>query len=100
MPFLGQEPAQAALVAADIADGAVTTAKLAAAAVTDAKVATGISGTKLTDGTVTAAKLNTANIDRSLNVASGNLGINNVISVTREVLVSQQQSIYYYYINK
>ncbi len=58
----------------------VTTAKIAAGAVTDAKVATGISGTKLTDATITAAKLNTANIDRSLNVASGNLGINNVIS--------------------
>ncbi len=49
----------------------VTTAKIAAAAVTDAKVASGISGAKLTDGTVTAAKLLTSDIDRSLNVASG-----------------------------
>ena len=58
----------------------VTTGKIAAGAVTDAKVASGISGTKITDATITAAKLNTSNIDRSLNVASGNLGINNVIS--------------------
>ena len=58
----------------------VTTAKIAAGAVTDAKVATGISGAKLTDGTVTAAKLLTSDIDRSLNVASGKLGINNTIS--------------------
>ena len=58
----------------------VTTGKIAAGAVTDAKVASGISGTKITNATITAAKLNTSNIDRSLNVASGNLGINNVIS--------------------
>ena len=69
-----------AVDATALADNAVDTGAIAASAVTDAKVATGISGTKLTDGTVTAAKLNTSNIDRSLNVASGNLGINNVIS--------------------
>ena len=39
MPYLGSEPAQAALVAADIADGAVTTAKLNSDAVTNAKLA-------------------------------------------------------------
>ena len=45
-----------------------------------AKIASGIAGTKITDGTITAAKLNTSNIDRSLNVASGNLGINNAVT--------------------
>ena len=72
----------------------VTTAKIAAGAVTDAKVATGISGTKLTDGTVTAAKLNTSNIDRSLNVASGNLGINNTVSAaTRSGITYNAQGL-------
>ena len=60
-----------AVDAGAIATGAVTNAKLAANAVTDAKI---------TDGTITAAKLNTSNIDRSLNVASGNLGINNTVT--------------------
>jgi len=68
------------VTASELADDAVDTNAIANLAVTDGKVASGISGTKLTDGTVTAAKLNTLNIDRSLNVASGNLGINNVIS--------------------
>ena len=58
----------------------VTTAKVAAGAITDAKIASGISGAKLTDGTVTAAKLLTSDIDRSLNIAAGKLGINNTIS--------------------
>ena len=69
-----------AVTSSELADNAVDTAAIAASAVTDAKVASGISGTKLTDGTVTAAKLNTSNINRSLNVASGNLGINNAVS--------------------
>jgi len=79
-----------AVTAAKLAAGAVdttalgatsvTTAKIAAGAVTDAKVASGISGAKLTDGTVTAAKLLTSDIDRSLNVSAGKLGINNTIS--------------------
>ena len=63
-----------------IVNAAVIEAKIADGAVTNAKVASGISGAKLTDGTVTAAKLLTSDIDRSLNVASGKLGINNTIS--------------------
>lgn len=69
-----------AIGVSELADNSVDTAAIATSAVTDAKVATGISGTKITDATITAAKLNTSNIDRSLNVASGNLGINNAVS--------------------
>ncbi len=69
-----------AVGSSELADNAVDTAAIATSAVTDAKIATGIAGTKVTDGTITAAKLNTSNLDRSLNVASGNLGINNAVT--------------------
>jgi len=69
-----------AVGSSELADNAVDTAAIATSAVTDAKIASGIAGTKITDGTITAAKLNTSNIDRSLNVASGNLGINNAVT--------------------
>ena len=68
-----------AIGSSELADNAVDTAAIATSAVTDAKIS-GVSGTKITDGTITAAKLNTSNIDRSLNVASGNLGINNAVT--------------------
>ena len=69
-----------AIGASELADNSVDTAALATSAVTDAKIATGIAGTKITDGTITAAKLNTSNLDRSLNVSGDNLGINNAVS--------------------
>jgi len=69
-----------AIGASELADNSVDTAAIATSAVTDAKVATGIAGTKITDGTITAAKLNTSNLDRSLNVSGDNLGINNAVS--------------------
>ena len=69
-----------AVGSSELADNAVDTAAIATSAVTDAKVASGIAGTKITDATITAAKLNTSNLDRSLNVASGNLGINNAVT--------------------
>ena len=68
-----------AIGSSELADNAVDTAAILNSAVTDAKIS-GVSGTKITDATITAAKLNTANIDRSLNVASGNLGINNAVT--------------------
>ena len=68
-----------AVGSSELADNAVDTAAIANSAVTDGKIS-GVSGTKITDGTITAAKLNTSNLDRSLNVASGNLGINNAVS--------------------
>ena len=70
-----------------IGSSAITATRLDTAAVTNDKVetstnsSTGLDGsTKLRDGTITAAKLNTSNIDRSLNVAGGNLGINNAVT--------------------
>ena len=68
-----------AVGSSELADNAVDTAAIANSAVADGKIS-GVSGTKITDGTITAAKLNTSNIDRSLNVASGNLGINNAVT--------------------
>jgi hypothetical protein len=68
-----------AVGSSELADNAVDTAAILNSAVTDGKIS-GVSGTKITDGTITAAKLNTSNIDRSLNVASGNLGINNAVT--------------------
>jgi hypothetical protein len=68
-----------AIGSSELADNSVDTAAIANSAVTDGKIS-GVSGTKITDGTITAAKLNTSNIDRSLNVASGNLGINNAVT--------------------
>ena len=68
-----------AVGSSELADNSVDTAAIANSAVTDAKIS-GVSGTKITDGTIAAAKLNTSNIDRSLNVASGNLGINNAVT--------------------
>ena len=68
-----------AVGSSELANNAVDTSVIADSAVTDGKIS-GVSGTKITDGTITAAKLNTSNIDRSLNVASGNLGINNAVT--------------------
>ncbi len=68
-----------AVGSSELADNAVDTAAIVNLAVTDGKIS-GVSGAKITDGTITAAKLNTSNIDRSLNVASGNLGINNAVT--------------------
>ena len=67
---------------------------IAASAVTDAKIASGIGGAKITDGTITATKLATANIDRSLNVANNNLGINNtVVAATRSGITYNAQGL-------
>jgi len=68
-----------AVGSSELADNSVDTAAIANSAVTDGKIS-GVSGTKITDATITAAKLNTSNIDRSLNIASGNLGINNAVA--------------------
>ena len=70
-----------AVDAAALADNSVDTGAIASNAVTEAKIAANaITNAKITDGTITAAKLNTSNIDRSLNVATGNLGINNTVT--------------------
>ena len=73
--------------AARIGSSAINADRLDTAAVTNDKVetstsnSTGLDGaSKLRDGTITAAKLNTSNLDRSLNVSGDNLGINNAVS--------------------
>ena len=71
----------------ELANNAVDTGAVQNGAITNDKVETSTSATtgldaatKIRDATITPAKLNTSNLDRSLNVASGNLGINNTIT--------------------
>ena len=71
----------------ELANNAVDTGAVQNGAITNDKVETSTSGTtgldgatKIRDASITPAKLNTSNLDRSLNVASGNLGINNAVS--------------------
>ena len=63
----------------ELADNSVDSAAIEALAVTDGKI-NDVSGTKVAAGTLPATALNTANIDRGLNVSSNNLGINNAVS--------------------
>ena len=62
-----------------IADNSVDTAAIQASAVTDAKIASGVSGSKLSDGTVTAAKLGTVT-NRGLDQVGGNIGHTNTVT--------------------
>jgi len=71
----------------ELANNAVDSGAIQSGAITNDKVetstsaTTGLDGaTKIRDATITPAKLNTSNLDRSLNVASGNLGINNTVT--------------------
>tara|TARA_Y100000593_G_scaffold6206_1_gene11870 strand:+ start:1507 stop:5247 length:3741 start_codon:yes stop_codon:yes gene_type:complete len=84
-----------AVDAAALADNAVDAGAIVSNAVTEAKIAANaITNAKITDGTITAAKLNTSNIDRSLNVASGNLGINNTVTAaTRSGITYNAQGL-------
>ena len=76
----GTQIADNALLNRHFSPGVIAAAELATNAVTDVKIASGVAGSKITDGTILPVKLNASNIDRSLNVASGNLGINNNVS--------------------
>ena len=78
-----------------LADNSVDAGAIASNAVTEAKIAANaVTNAKITDGTITAAKLATGNLDRSLNVASGNLGINNVITAaTRSGITYNAQGL-------
>ena len=60
-----------------IPDGAVTTDKIADGAVTDVKIA-GVNGSKISNGTVSSAKLG-AVTDRGLDQVGGNIGITNSV---------------------
>jgi hypothetical protein len=67
----------------NIIDGNITNDKIQ----TSSSSTTGIdASTKLRDGSITAVKLSTSNIDRSLNISGGNLGINNVVSAVNGAL--------------
>ena len=63
----------------ELADNACDTAAIASLAVTDGKI-NDVSGTKVAAGTLPATALNTANIDRGLNVSSNNIGIANAVT--------------------
>jgi len=84
-----------AVDAAALADNAVDSGAIASSAVIEAKIASSaVTVTKIADGTITPAKLNTSNLDRSLNVASGNLGINNTITAaTRSGITYNAQGL-------
>jgi len=84
-----------AVDAAALADNAVDSGAIASSAVIEAKIASNaVTVTKIADGTITPAKLNTSNLDRSLNVASGNLGINNTITAaTRSGITYNAQGL-------
>ena len=64
----------------ELADDAVDTAAIANLAVTSAKIASGVDGAKLSDGTVTAAKIATASLDRGLDKTTGALGHTNAVT--------------------
>ena len=74
------EIANAAVTEAKLNDASVSTAKIVDAAVTDAKIAPGIAGSKLTDDTVTSAKITAASLDRGLDKTSGSIGHTNSIT--------------------
>ena len=69
-----------AVGASALADSSVDTNALLDAAVTDAKLAIGIDGAKLSNDTVTAAKIPTASLDRGLDKTSGSIGHTNAIT--------------------
>ena len=74
------EIANAAVTEAKLNDASVSTAKIVDAAVTDTKIAPGIAGSKLTDDTVTSAKITAASLDRGLDKTSGSIGHTNSIT--------------------
>jgi hypothetical protein len=84
-----------AVDAAALADNSVDAGAIASNAVIEAKIAANaVTNAKIADGTITAAKLNTSNVDRSLNVASGNLGINNTVTAaTRSGITYNAQGL-------
>ena len=70
-----------AVGASELADNAVDTAALAVLSVTTDKISSlAVTDAKIANATITAAKLATSTINRSLNVADGNLGINNAVT--------------------
>lgn len=62
-----------------IGNNAITTDRILNSAVNDDKIS-GVSGTKVATGSLLPAAINPSNLDRSINVSSGNLGINNAVT--------------------
>jgi hypothetical protein len=85
------ELANLSVATGSVQDGAITNDKVQ----TSTNSSTGLDGaTKIRDATITPAKLNSSNLDRSLNIASGNLGINNVITAgTRSGITFNAQGL-------
>ena len=75
------------VTANELADLSVDTAALIDSSVNNDKISA-VSGTKITGNTIPASALNTSNIDRSLDVSSGSLGIANVISAGQSLGIS------------
>ena len=71
-----------AITASELADGAVDTAAILDLAVTNSKIAPGVDGAKLTDDTVTAAKIPASSLDRGLDKTSGAIGHTNAITAS------------------
>ena len=84
-----------AITDSELANNAVDAGAIASNAVTAAKIAANaVTTTKIADGTITPAKLNTSNLDRSINVASGNLGISNTVTAaTRSGITYNAQGL-------
>ena len=69
-----------AVTASELADASVDTAALVDLSVTNSKIAAGVDGAKLTDDTVSAAKVPVSSLDRGLNKATGAIGHANAIT--------------------
>ena len=82
-----------AVGASELADNSVDTDAIQNSAITDIKISA-VSGGKILNGSIDAAALDTTKIDRSLNVASGKLGINNTITAaTRSGITYNAQGL-------
>jgi len=69
-----------AVGASELADISVNTSSIIDAAVTDAKLSTGIDGAKLSNDTVTAAKIPATSLDRGLDKTTGDIGHTNAVT--------------------
>jgi hypothetical protein len=74
------ELAPDSVTASELADGSVDTAAVMDLAITNSKIAPGVDGAKLTNDTVTAAKIPASSLDRGLDKSSGAIGHTNVIA--------------------
>jgi len=70
------------VTASELADGSVDTAALIDLAVTNSKIAPGVDGAKLTNDTVTAAKIPSSSLNRGLDKAGGAIGHTNAVTAS------------------